>query len=89
MRARGNAGASAPAAIIETPAGPAVRLVQRYEEPLSADAAEIRDQVVYGWLVAGSDHENIVVTVSAVFVDLVAAGKWITTVDELARSLTT
>jgi len=75
--------------VIETPAGTAVRLVQRYGEPLSPDAAEIRDHVAYGWLVSGNDHEKVVVTVSTVFVDLVAAGKWITAVDELARCLTT
>ena len=75
--------------VIETPAGTAVRLVQRYGEPLSPDAAEIRDHVAYGWLVSGNDHEKVVVTVSTVFVDLVAAGKWITAVDEFARCLTT
>lgn len=74
--------------VVETPAGTAVRLAQRYGEPLSPDAAEIRDHVAYSWLVSGSDHENAVVTVSTLFVDLVAAGKWITAVDELARSLT-
>ncbi|MGH8922535.1 MAG: hypothetical protein ACRD0H_30065, partial [Actinomycetes bacterium] len=38
--------------VIETPSGPAVRLVQRYREPLSTEVAEIRDHVAYGWLVA-------------------------------------
>ncbi len=75
--------------VIETPAGPAVRLVQRYREPLSPGVEEIREHVAYGWLVSGSDHANAVITLSTVFVDLVAAGKWIIAVDELARSLTT
>jgi len=75
--------------VIETPAGTAVRLVQRYREPLCPGVEEIREHVAYGCLVAGSDHENVVVTVSTVFVDLVAAGTWITAVDELARCLTT
>ena len=74
--------------VIETPAGTAVRLVQRYREPLSPGVEEIHEHVAYGCLVAGSDHENVVVTVSTVFVDLVAAGKWITAVDELAQCLT-
>jgi len=74
--------------VTETPAGTAVRLVQRYREPLSPGVEEIREHVAYGCLVAGSNHENVVVTVSTVFVDLVAAGKWITAVDELARCLT-
>lgn len=74
--------------VVETPAGPAVRLVQRYREPLSPGVEEIREHVAYGWLVAeGSD--TIVVTLSTVFVDLVAAGTWVTVVDELARSLVT
>ena len=73
--------------VIETPAGTAVRLVQRYGEPLSPDAAEIRDHVAYGWLVADHDQTSVVVA-STAFVDLVAAGTWITAVDELARSAT-
>lgn len=75
--------------VVETPAGPAVRLVQRYREPLGPGAEEIRDHVAYGCLVAGSDRDTVVVIVSTVFVDLVAAGTWITVVDELARCLTT
>ena len=74
--------------IIGTPAGSAVRLVQRYGEPLSPDAVEIRDHVAYGWLVADRDRTRVVIA-STAFVDLVAAGKWITAVDELARCLTT
>lgn len=74
--------------VVETPAGPAVRLVQRYHEPFSTGVVEVRDHVSYGWLVSGSGAETIVVTVSTVFVDLVAAGSWIIAVDELARSLT-
>ena len=69
--------------LVETPAGTAVRLVQRYGEPLSSDTAEIRDHVAYGWLVDGC-----AVIASTTFLDLVAAGSWITTVDELARSTT-
>jgi len=58
-----------------------VRLVQRYREPLSADVAEIRDHITYGWLVA--DHaQTTVVVASTAFIDLVAAGTWITAVDE-------
>jgi len=53
-------------------------------EPLSPGVEEIREHVAYGWLVSASNHEKVVVTVSAVFVDLVAAGKWITAVDGLA-----
>ncbi|MGI9004031.1 MAG: hypothetical protein ACR2GH_20680 [Pseudonocardia sp.] len=74
--------------VIETPVGPAVRLVQRYRELLSPGVEEIREHVAYGWLVSGSDHEDVVVTVSTAFVDLVAASTWITAVDELAQSLT-
>lgn len=68
--------------VIETPAGPAVRLVQRYREPLSPGVEEIRDHVAYGWL-AG----NEAVIVSTTFVDLVATDRWITMVDELAHSV--
>lgn len=75
--------------IIETPAGPTVRLVQRYREPLCPGVEEIRDHVAYGCLAAGNDQGKVVVTVSTVFVDLVAAGTWIRKVDELARRLTT
>ena len=73
--------------IIETPAGTAMRLVQRYREPLGPGVEEIRDHVAYGCLVAGSDRDTVVVVVSTVFVDLVAAGTWIIVVDELARRL--
>lgn len=67
--------------VVETSSGPAVRLVQRYREPLSPDVAEIRDHIAYGWLVA--DHaQTTVVVASTAFVDLVAAGSWITAVDE-------
>jgi hypothetical protein len=67
--------------VVETVAGSAVRLVQRYREPLSADVAEIRDHVAYGWLVA--DHaQTTVVVASTAFSDLVAAGTWIAAVDE-------
>ncbi|MGH3831275.1 MAG: hypothetical protein ACRDRS_12655 [Pseudonocardiaceae bacterium] len=64
--------------VVETLTGPAVRLVQRYREPLSSNAAEIRDHIAYGWLFA----QTTVVVASTAFVDLVAAGTWITTVDE-------
>ncbi|MGH3773332.1 MAG: hypothetical protein ACRDRW_18375 [Pseudonocardiaceae bacterium] len=64
--------------VVKTPTGPAVRLVQRYREPISPEAAEIRDHVAYGWLVA----QTTVVVASTAFVDLVAAGTWITAVDE-------
>lgn len=74
--------------VIGTPAGSAVRLVQRYGDPLAPEAVEIRDQVAYGWLVADRDQARVVVA-STAFVDLVAAGKWITAVDELAQCLTT
>lgn len=74
--------------IAETPGGSAVRLVQRYREPLSPGVEEIREHVVYGRLIAEGSNSSVV-TVSTVFVDLVAAGKWITAVDDLARSLTT
>jgi hypothetical protein len=69
--------------IVETPAGKAVRLVQRYREPLSPGVEEIRDHVAYGWLVA-----DRAVFVSTTFIDLVDAGIWINAVDELARSAT-
>lgn len=72
--------------IVETPAGPAVRLVQRYGEPLSPDVAEIRDHIAYGWLVADRAQSTVAIA-STVFVDLVAAGTWITAVDEVARSV--
>lgn len=73
--------------VVETPAGLAVRLVQRYGEPLAPDTAEIRDHVAYGWLVADRT-QSVVVIASTTFVDLVAAGTWITAIDELARSVT-
>ncbi len=75
--------------VIGTPAGSAVRVVQRYGEPLAPDGVvEIRDHVAYGWLVADRDQTKVVIA-STAFVDLVAAGTWITAVDELAQSLTT
>lgn len=67
--------------VVKTLAGPAVRLVQRYREPLSSDVAEIRDHVAYGWLVADLRQTTVVVA-STAFIDLVAAGTWITAVDE-------
>jgi len=74
--------------LLETPAGAAVRLVQRYREPLAPGVEEIREHLAYGWLVA--DHaKGTVLTMSTVFVDLVAAGTWTAAVDELAKSLTT
>lgn len=73
--------------VIGTPAGSAVRLVQRYRQPLSPDMAEIRDHVAYGWLVADRDQIRMVLA-STTFVDLAAAGTWITAIDELARSVT-
>jgi hypothetical protein len=73
--------------IVETPTGRAVRLVQRYREPLSPDVAEIRDHVAYGWLIA-DPTQNTVVIASTAFVDLVAAGTWLTEIDALARSVT-
>jgi hypothetical protein len=67
--------------IVETPTGPAVRLVQRYREPLSPDVAEIREHVAYGWL--ATDHaQTMVLLASTTFVDLVAAGSWIAAIDE-------
>ena len=74
--------------ILQTPAGPIVRLVQRYREPLSPGVEEIRQHLVYGWLVA-EGGDTTVVTVSTIFIDLVAAGTWTTAVDQLTRSLTT
>lgn len=74
--------------LLETPAGAAVRLVQRYRESLAPGVEEIREHLAYGWLVA--DHaKGTVLTMSTVFVDLVAASTWTTAVDELAQSLTT
>lgn len=72
---------------VQTPAGSAVRLVQRYREPCSSGVEEVREHVAYGWLVAGRDQINIVVA-STTFIDLVAAGTWIGALDELARSAT-
>jgi hypothetical protein len=73
--------------VIETAAGPAVRLVQRYREPLSAGVDGIREHVAYGWLV--TDHVcPAVVIASTTFIDVVAAGSWITALDELACSAT-
>ncbi|MGH3693495.1 MAG: hypothetical protein ACRDRX_05775 [Pseudonocardiaceae bacterium] len=70
--------------VIETPLGQAIRLVQRYREPLSPEVAQIREHMAYGWLVLGS-AQNTVVLASTAFVDLVAAGTWTTAVDEMAR----
>ncbi len=75
--------------IIETPSGPAVRMVQRYREPLSPEVAEIREHILYGWLPTGDarngDARNTVVLASTAFLDLVAAGNWAIAVDEMAR----
>ncbi len=73
--------------VVETPAGPAMRLVQRYREPLDAGVDEIREHIAYGWLVADHDHTTVEIA-STTFVDLVAAGVWITAIDTLARSAT-
>ncbi len=75
--------------ILQTPAGPAVRLVQRYREPLSPGVEEIREHLAYGWLVPGNEHENTVITLSTVFIDLVTASTSTNAVDKLAQSLTT
>lgn len=74
--------------VLDTPAGPAVRLVQRYREPLSPGIEEIREHIAYGWLVTHHGDDTVVI-LSTLFVDLVAAGEWLTAVDELAQCLTT
>jgi len=47
-----------------------------------------REHLAYGWLLPDQGHDTVL-TLSTVFVDLVAAGTSTATVDELARSLTT
>lgn len=69
--------------VVETGSGSAVRLVQRYREPLSPDAAEIRDHVAYGWVVADHAQNTTVAVASTTLIDLVAAGTWIAAIDEL------
>ena len=64
-------------------------MVQRYREPLSPGVEEIREHLAYGWLVPGNEHENTVITLSTVFVDLVTASTSTNAVDKLAQSLTT
>ena len=70
---------------VETASGPALRLIQRYREPLSPGVEQVREHVIYAWLLPDDDS---VVTVSTTFVDLVAAGIWRDALDELALSLT-
>ena len=69
---------------VDTASGRALRLVQRYREPVSPGVEQVREHIVFAWLF---EPEEAVVTLSTTFVDLAAADTWQPVVEELARSL--
>jgi hypothetical protein len=69
---------------VDTASGPALRLVQRYREPVSPGVEQVREHIVFAWLFT---PEETVVTLSTTFVDLAVAQIWQPAVDELAQSL--
>ncbi|NLT57233.1 MAG: hypothetical protein GXX79_22260 [Actinomycetales bacterium] len=83
--------------VVDTAAGPALRLLQRFRTPVDPDVEQVQENLAYAWSlddVEILDDEGdlacgpVVVTVSTSFEDLVDAGQWRATVDDLARSLT-
>lgn len=72
--------------IVATPAGPAMRLVQRFRASGEPGIEQVQEFIAYAWIIDDGE-DTYCVTVSTSFTDLVNAGEWLPAVDELARSL--
>ena len=70
---------------VATPAGEALRVVQRYAEPVDPRTERVVEQVLYAWVLGGHD---LVVTATTAFGDPGVAEQWRPAVDELARTFT-
>lgn len=68
-----------------TSAGDAVRILQRYDEPLNPATERVSEHLMYAWLLP--EHE-LIVTVTSGFPDLQQADIWREDVDELAQTFT-
>lgn len=73
--------------LLDTPSGPALRLVQRHLSPVEPGVEKVQEHVAYLWVFDDGDGGTVVVSLSSAFEDLVAAGDWRSTLDELARGL--
>lgn len=80
---------SAPAEerVLDSMAGPVVRLVQRFVAPGSEAEGMVTETVSYAWLLDDEGHP-VVLTLSTAFEDLDDAARWRNAVDELALSVT-
>jgi hypothetical protein len=76
----------AEAGIVATPAGPALRLVQRYLAPIEPGIEQVQEAIAYAWIINDGEGPHVV-TVSTSFTDLVDAGEWRPAIDALAQSL--
>lgn len=72
--------------VLDTPAGPALRMIQRYLAPLEPGIDEVQEAIAYAWTIDDGDGPHLVM-LSTSFTDLVEAGRWRPCLDELAQTL--
>lgn len=72
--------------LVDTPAGPALRLIQRYRAPIEPGIEQVQELIAHTWVVHDGDGHHLVIIATS-FTDLVNAGEWRPAVDELAQSL--
>lgn len=71
---------------VDTPAGPALRLIQRYRAPIEPGIEQVQELIAHAWIIHDGDGPRLV-TIAASFTDLVNAVEWRPAIDELAQSL--
>lgn len=73
--------------LLETPSGPALRIVQRHLSPVEPEVEQVQEHVAYLWVFDDGEGASVVVSLSSAFEDLVESGDWRPALDELARGL--
>ena len=73
--------------VLDSMAGPVVRVVQRFVAPENEDDGTVTETIAYAWVVDDDGHA-VALTLSTGFEDLDDAQRWRNALDELALSLT-
>ena len=79
--------APAEEAVLDSLAGPVVRVVQRFVAPGNEDDGTVTETIAYAWVLDDDGHP-VALTLSTAFEDLGDAVRWRNALDELALSLT-
>ena len=73
--------------VLDSVAGPVVRMVQRFASPDSPGVETVTETIAYAWMLDDDGHP-VVLTLSTAFEDLDDAVRWRNALDELALSVT-